>query len=199
MKPVLRDHILKTAAVLFETRGYNATGVDLIVQRSGVAKRTLYTYFGSKDAVIIAVLRMRLEEQMAWLRRELQDRAADPRGRILAIFGAMIDSAEEHGWTSCPFIAAAAEFPLDPAPIRNAIKEEHDAVLGLILELCIRGGAPDPESLAHELSMMRRGAMATAMAAGDPVPVFAAARAAADRLLEVHGLARRNSGLHLMG
>lgn len=199
MKPALRDHILKTAAVLFETRGYNATGVDLVVERAGIAKKTLYTYFGSKDAVIIAVLRMRLEEHLEFLRRELKDRATDPRGKVLAIFDAMIDSAEEHGWTSCPFVAAAAEFPLQPAAIRNAIKEEHDAMLGLVLELSIRGGAPDPEALAHELCMVRRGALATAMAAGEPGPVFLAARACADRVLETHGVSRRDSGIHLMG
>src|SRR6185295_6850455 len=98
----------------------------------------------------------------------------------------------------CPFIAAAAEFPIEPAVIRAVIREEHAAMLALVLDHCVRSGAPSPEALARELCMLRRGAMATVMAAGNAPAVFASARACADRLLETHGVSRRDSGLHVM-
>jgi AcrR family transcriptional regulator len=42
-----RDRLLNTATELFCHNGFTATGVDIIVQRSGAAKSTLYSHFKS--------------------------------------------------------------------------------------------------------------------------------------------------------
>jgi AcrR family transcriptional regulator len=47
-KVSVRDRILKTAADLFYREGVRAVGVDLIVERSGVAKTSLYRHFATK-------------------------------------------------------------------------------------------------------------------------------------------------------
>ncbi|NDJ78927.1 MAG: TetR/AcrR family transcriptional regulator [Chloroflexi bacterium] len=45
-----RDHIIETACELFELQGYNATGLNEIVRKSGSPKGSLYHYFpGGKD------------------------------------------------------------------------------------------------------------------------------------------------------
>ncbi len=212
MKPAIRDHVLKIASELFDRRGYTATGVDLIVSASGVAKKTLYTYFKSKDGLIVAALNRRLEEQSAWLQAELTERSADARGRLVAIFESLEDEAAAGRWTTCPFTAAAAEFPIEPASIRGVIRNERETVMALVLDLCRRAGAPDALGAAMDLVLVRHGAIAAAMAAADGVghhgtadataaaaraAVFRAGRACAERLLETHGVSRRNSGLHL--
>ena len=54
-----RDILLEAALKLFHKDGFHATGIDRILADSKVAKATLYKYFGSKDALMLAALRLR--------------------------------------------------------------------------------------------------------------------------------------------
>jgi AcrR family transcriptional regulator len=51
-----RSKILACALQLFATRGYDAVGVQEIVAAVGIAKPTLYHFFGSKEGVLQALL-----------------------------------------------------------------------------------------------------------------------------------------------
>lgn len=51
-----RYDIFSAAKSLFEEQGFEATSVDQIVQRAGVAKGTFYYYFTSKDEVLAAMV-----------------------------------------------------------------------------------------------------------------------------------------------
>ncbi|MFZ6027405.1 MAG: TetR/AcrR family transcriptional regulator [Chloroflexota bacterium] len=51
-----RSTILANALQLFASRGYDAVGVQEIVEASGVTKPTLYHYFGSKRGLLDALL-----------------------------------------------------------------------------------------------------------------------------------------------
>ena len=44
---------------MFYSRGIRAVGVDLIADRAGTTKKTLYDRFGSKDALVALYLRRR--------------------------------------------------------------------------------------------------------------------------------------------
>ncbi|BBJ37693.1 hypothetical protein SSPO_004110 [Streptomyces antimycoticus] len=44
--------IVAAAEDLFYSRGITAVGVDLIAERAGTTKRTLYNQFGSKDRLV---------------------------------------------------------------------------------------------------------------------------------------------------
>jgi AcrR family transcriptional regulator len=48
--------IARVAACLFAERGYDATGVQAIVEAAGVTKPTLYYHFGSKEGLAQALL-----------------------------------------------------------------------------------------------------------------------------------------------
>lgn len=61
--------IARAAARLFAARGYDATSVREIVEVAGVAKPTLYYYFGSKEGLAHALLTVPLSELVAELRR----------------------------------------------------------------------------------------------------------------------------------
>src|SRR3984885_11579614 len=52
----VREMILDTACTLFYQRGVRAVGVDLVVEKSGVAKTSLYRHFRTKDDLIAAFL-----------------------------------------------------------------------------------------------------------------------------------------------
>jgi AcrR family transcriptional regulator len=51
-----REKILEQALKLFSSRGYDAVGVQEIVDAVGVTKPTLYHYFGSKQGLLDALL-----------------------------------------------------------------------------------------------------------------------------------------------
>jgi len=51
-----RENILKIALELFAAAGYDAVGVQEIVDRAEITKPTLYHYFGSKRGLLDAIL-----------------------------------------------------------------------------------------------------------------------------------------------
>ena len=55
-----RTNLLEQALHLFVARGYDAVGVQEIVDAAGVTKPTLYHYFGSKRGLLDALLQARL-------------------------------------------------------------------------------------------------------------------------------------------
>ena len=60
--PGVRDRILATASDLFYQHGIRAVGVDLVVEKAGVAKTSLYRHFGTKDDLVVAFLQ-RMDEE----------------------------------------------------------------------------------------------------------------------------------------
>src|SRR5580700_3759497 len=82
-----RERLLEAAYGLFSRRGVQAVGIDAIIERSGVARQTMYRHFASKQDLVLAFLERR--EQVwtrKWLEAEVVHRATDPRDRLLTIF-----------------------------------------------------------------------------------------------------------------
>jgi TetR/AcrR family transcriptional regulator len=66
-----RAAILSVALALFAERGYDAVGVQEVVEAAGVTKPTLYHYFGSKQGLLQALL----EQHHAPLRAAVREAA----------------------------------------------------------------------------------------------------------------------------
>lgn len=56
-----RDRLIEVARELFATKGIEATTMNDIAMQSGRGRRTLYTYFRSKEEVYLAVIENELE------------------------------------------------------------------------------------------------------------------------------------------
>ena len=54
-----RQKILETASQLFYQKGIQHVGINEVIAASGVAKRTLYRHFPSKDDLILEVMQHR--------------------------------------------------------------------------------------------------------------------------------------------
>lgn len=83
-----RQAILDSALTLFYEKGYDAVGVQQIVDSAGVTKPTLYYYFGSKQGLLSCLLSehfSRLEEQMEQL-KDSPGKIADKLYRAARIF-----------------------------------------------------------------------------------------------------------------
>jgi TetR/AcrR family transcriptional regulator len=57
-----RETILDCALHLFTSRGYDAVGIQEVVEAAGVTKPTLYYYFGSKRGLLDALLAGHFED-----------------------------------------------------------------------------------------------------------------------------------------
>ena len=100
-----RDRILDTSYELFSRHGVKAVGVDTIIERSGVAKMTLYRHFRSKDELVLAFLRERESVwTVGWLQAEVEARSDDPRQRLLVIFDVLDDWFRRGDFEGCSFI-----------------------------------------------------------------------------------------------
>ena len=62
-----RNLLLRNACRLFANRGYDAVGVQEIVENTGLTKPTLYHYFGSKQGLFSAMLETYLEPFLSGL------------------------------------------------------------------------------------------------------------------------------------
>src|SRR6266852_5857104 len=80
-----RERILATANELFYRDGIHATGVDTVVERSGVSKTSLYRVFRSKDELIAAFATERDRSFWAWWDRVAERHCDDPRAVLEAL------------------------------------------------------------------------------------------------------------------
>jgi AcrR family transcriptional regulator len=73
-----REKILTVALDLFASRGYDAVGIQEIVDAAGITKPTLYHYFGSKRGLLDSLL----EERFTELNRVVRE-AADYQHNVM--------------------------------------------------------------------------------------------------------------------
>jgi len=85
-----RQHILEAAQELFSATGYATTTIAQIADEAGVAVQTVYAVFGTKRAILVAILETRvvgddddaaLSEREEW---QVVQRQQEPRAAIRA-------------------------------------------------------------------------------------------------------------------
>ncbi len=174
-----RDHLVDTAAALFQRDGFHATGIDTILAEAGVAKMTLYNHFKSKDELIVAALEVEGARYIAWLRGRADSLAEEPGERLLAIFDALEEWFEREGFNGCVFMKAACEYGPVTNPVHAAAAAQKRAVFDYMLENATSARLKDPRNLAQQLLLLHEGAIAVAHEFGAPIAARQAKRAAA--------------------
>jgi len=156
-----KTHLLSCARRLFETEGFHTTGIDRILDEAGVAKMTLYNNFGSKDMLIVAVLRNASEDMLTQLRLAVAE-IQDPYEQILGVFDALAEWHSSDSFCGCMFQAAVAEFPDPASEPAIAAKEHYIKLTALFHDMCVRAELDRPDDLASMLAMLASGANCTA-------------------------------------
>ena len=85
-----RKIILEAAAEVFFEHGYAAASIDMIIERIGGSKRTIYNEFGNKDALFTALVTELADENLARFER-VQDSDADLRSKLVALARSLLD------------------------------------------------------------------------------------------------------------
>lgn len=177
------QRLLNTAAELFAGQGIRAVGIDQILRVAGVAKASLYSTYGSKDALVIAYLtdldhadRNRWEQAVAGV--------DDPVRRILTFFDLASRSATRRDYRGCLYANAATEYPgVELEPVR-AHREWLRATLTALLK---QAGVDSPAALARNIQLLYDGALLGSKLERSTKPITAA-RTLAEQLI---GLTQR--------
>lgn len=156
-----RQAILTTAKSLFAAHSYHLTGVDKIAAVSGASKMTLYSQFGSKEQLIVEVLRLRDEEFIASLEQAMH--AAPPGlARLAAFFEwhrAWFLQPDFHG---CMFIKASEEFAGHSDMIMEMSRQHKRLILERIERCLADAGLREPAPLARLLFTLTEGMIVNA-------------------------------------
>ena len=167
------DAIRAAARKLFGASGFEATSIDDIAARAGVAKGAVYHHFSSKEEVFERVLED-VQEELAARQMSVPPRSNDPADRMAA--GALryllaacepgtkqillIDGPAVLGWSKwreidMRYFGALAKTAIDGllpgAPSRRKETIQH-LLLGAIMEAAlVCATASDPKKTAREL------------------------------------------------
>ena len=161
-RPNYRDKIIVTARELFDQRGIHATGIDLIIAQTGIARMTLYNHCASKEALVSAVLDRDITGARAYLGNLVCQPGKSPEERLELIFGALERAMQGPQFFGCLFIKAAAEYSDEDHMIHKAALEYkaiyRDALRQLVNEMNIVAD----ETLTAQLFLLFEGALVTA-------------------------------------
>ncbi|MCT9842479.1 TetR family transcriptional regulator [Enterobacter sp. FS01] len=161
-----RDKILATAEQLIYQNGIHATGMDLLVKTSGVARKSIYRYFANKDEVAAAALNARDVRWMEWFRTEC-DKADTPQERILNMFTVLKGWFESEGYRGCAFINTAGEVGDSADPVRQIARLHKQKILDYALELTGQLNIEHSSALARQLLLLIEGAITMSRVMGD--------------------------------
>ncbi len=173
----VRGRILRTASELFYREGAHAVGVDLIVQRAGVAKTSLYRHFRTKDDLIAAFLER--EDSEFW--QQWDDVALrhgpGPQAELDALMQWIAERVGRKNYRGCPQLNMAAEFPDAEHPARRVAVSHKNELRRRLKGIAERLGVRRPDDVAAQLLLLVNGAFVSAqvISAGEAAPVLLAA------------------------
>lgn len=185
----VRERLLEAAEALIYAGGIHATGVDAIVRTAGAARKSFYTYFDSKDALVAAALERRDERWMRWFIDGTHARGRTPRTRLLAMFDVLREWFASEDFHGCAFLNAAGEIASPDDPIRRVSREHKARLLAFVREQSDAWAAATGADrrvaarLARQWLILIDGAIGVALVSGEADAALDA-RAAAQLMLD---------------
>ncbi|GAA4115277.1 TetR/AcrR family transcriptional regulator [Knoellia locipacati] len=177
--PSARDRIVQTAFRLFYAHGIRATGIDLIIAESGVAKATFYKHFPSKDDLVVAYLDVVDEAWSGQLHAAAEAAGPAPADQLVGLFDALGNACRREGYRGCGFINAAAE-TAPGSRVHDRTVAHKTSVRAWVRDVAEDAGAKDPDALSRALTLLLDGGLASgALDASPDAAVVAKASAQA--------------------
>jgi AcrR family transcriptional regulator len=167
----MAERIMAAADRLFYRKGIRAVGVDTVAAEAGISKRSLYDTFPSKDALVAAYLRQRIQPLPA------SDQPA--AAQVLALFDQLHGRFAKGDFRGCPFVNAVTELAEDCETARAIALGYKEERRRHIASLLVQAGASSPDALASQIALLFEGAIASMLVRQDPVVAIQARDAAA--------------------
>lgn len=180
------EKLLLTVRRLFCRVGIHATGISRILEEAGVARRSLYMHYGSKENLLKAVFETEASMWFRWFDLDLPNLECSPRERILS-FDLLEEWFEKEDFFGCVFINAVAEHEKDSGWVKDVAITHRERINGRLRAMVTASGAKDPDLITEKLSLIIDGAIVTAMVTGSSEAVHIGRLAAEDIMDRVVG------------
>ncbi len=178
-QPAKRDELIKYAYDLFYRNGFHATGVDTIIEGTGISKRTLYKYFTSKEGLIIASIDYYHQTRYRVITSYLEKTTLkDPVDKALRIFDYLAEGVDGGNLDGCFAMNAKTEYANKAKEIEAACDAYAAALQQLIEHYLKEGNVADSRSIAAQVIMLFEGSILRSKAIGSSQPVKLAKAAA---------------------
>ena len=168
-----RQQLVETAFNLFYQKGVHAVGINEILAETGIAKKTLYHHFASKNELISAVVAYRDQCFCEWLEGEL-NKAKPGMARIEALFDALDDWFNDRAkvllpFRGCFFINVSGEYSDLHDPVHQQCLQHKNNIAALIKEqvATLDLDADQIQPLTDSLCLLKEGAIVLAHVQGD--------------------------------
>lgn len=155
-----RDRLLEAATRIIAEESLSQLSIDRVTERAGLARRTFFLHFSSKDELLAQVLE-HLRPAYAARYRQWTD-GLDPvlsvEERVYALFRNVVEMISQPGWRGCCFLRISAEFgDRQGHPVHAVVADAHrDMERWLEAELS-KGDYVTPGLLAKQLAILLNG------------------------------------------
>ena len=168
--------LVGVAREMFCRDGIHATGIDRILSTAGVSKMTLYTRYGSKEALVREVLQQEGAEWRADFFAAVLASSPDPKQRLHGVMAALAPWFEGDRFYGCAFMNAVAEHAKGEPWLRELAATHQSQVVGFLAERAADAGYDEPAILARQIMLVIDGAIVAFMVSGDKLVLSITAR-----------------------
>ena len=163
----VKEKILETASDLFYRQGYNLTGINEIIEKSGVAKATFYSHFPSKEDLCHSYIHKMNLQDIDLIKGELR-RRKNPYTRFMAGIEIIRPVMLSTKYKGCRFLNLVAEINDPKNPIRKEGVDHFEALRPILFDLSQelissdkkKYGHLDPKTLSDDYLTIQMGAIA---------------------------------------
>jgi len=129
-----KDRIIAVANDLFYRQGYHQTGINQIIEESGVAKATFYSNFKSKEDLGVEYLRER-DRIDTNATKNMVNGITDPFERYMSIINGVLEYMKATDFRGCAFGNMAVEITDPSHPIRKEVKLHDDRFRSILRDV----------------------------------------------------------------
>ena len=170
---------MDAAYTLFRQRGFTRVNVDEISAEAGITKRTLYSHFESKDALLEAVLEA--QHAMAFTAFQTFGRklTGSPEKIVRSYFQELMKWSTKPRFAGSGFTRLAMELADLPGHPARRIASRHKRMMEAhLVDLLGGAGLPDAKKQVRRIWILSEGVIALAVIHGDKNYCTAAEEAA---------------------
>ncbi|MEN0052824.1 MAG: TetR/AcrR family transcriptional regulator [Mucilaginibacter sp.] len=106
----VKERIMETASRLFYQQGYQATGINQIIEEAQIAKASLYQHFASKESLLNEYLETRTRSWMEGLTKFTAN-YAEGIDKLLGFFDYRMHLLTTNEFKGCAFLRVVYEQP----------------------------------------------------------------------------------------
>lgn len=147
----VKERILTVASRLFYEQGYQATGINQIIEEASIAKASLYKHFPAKSDLLQAYLIQKDESWFQELDHFLTHKKSSEE-KILAIFDFRQQKQNLANFQGCPFVKINAELLPQDEFVLPILAKHKNRLLAYIQELIRSGQEQASKTTSSELA-----------------------------------------------